>query len=104
MIEMPDKKIEGGFGSPDRDLLVKNFMQRELLKRYLRVKLGEDYADDEKRHAAESHWAEKTPDAFRKIFNEEKEEFLKAYESRDEAIIEALLDRVIERLKAELSG
>ncbi len=100
MIENQNPKNENEPSFPDKDLQVKNFIQRELMKRYLVEKLGPEYAhmEDEKREF-ELKWAEKFADKFREIFKDQKEEFFKIYDRKDAEAIESLIVSVIEKLK-----
>ena len=91
---MPNKKFEDKANSLDKDLLVKTFMQRELVKRYLEKKLGPGYTEEDK-HDFEVEWAKKSADKFREIFEERKEEFFKVYDSKDADALELLIDSVI---------
>ena len=102
MMENPNLKNENDPGSPDKALRVKNFIQRELMKRYLAEKLGPEYMSmEEEKRRFELKWAEKSADKFREIFNDQKEEFFRIYDSKDPNAIELLIASIIDKLKKQ---
>lgn len=77
--------------SPEHfEMIVIDHAQRELVRRYLKRQLGENYSASEKKVECELEWVKKNAPIFRVIFNANKDEFLKMYKEDKNMLIDAI--------------
>ncbi|MDE2001239.1 MAG: hypothetical protein KGI60_01570 [Patescibacteria group bacterium] len=83
--------LEKSKASPEEHLKIEaaNFVQVQIMRRFLNPDHGNEISEDEK-HRREQVWIHEHAPAFRKLFNENIDEFLALYQKDKDALIDAV--------------